>query len=451
VGNLTKNSADPDDFNRIKEIQQNNVACANIGLSDLTLSTGRTYYDRKKDICENSTHSCRYIAPKNIIDLNNSKYKYMLFTHNNNSQTNAMSHKTSLEGIFDDSLVPINTLYPDGPDQYPTMDLNLKNEIIDQMVRICKNYHPDNVEEATGELHQFLIENHIANQDIADNYSCQSVVLDSETYCKLQGLDRVCYYDTDDTYNKCKLNPNIYPVWSGQTPDAAVRLADIDICNYAGGPPTSAGSIKQKNSDYYESVKLDTDDVNQKYLKGERIINDLIHDPKLTCTSFKTPYQNREITDGSSNVGSPDFGIPVQTPDAKELCIYEEKCEDCGIRDDPIAKEMINDLNGASGNNIKEIYNNSDQTHDIKTYDIKTYENIMVSNVPLEKLEYNSGANNQRPTSTELNPLISRGVISSGDLKLINSNPLTETDFSSNLEKVSYDNYSCALKMKDNI
>ena len=73
----------------------------------------------------------------------------------------------------------------------------------------------------------------------------------------------------------------------------------------------------------------------------------------------------------------------------------------------------------------------------------------MVSNVPLEKLEYNSGANNQTPTLTELNPLISGGVRSIGDLKLINSNPLTETDFSSNLEKVSYDNYSCALKMKD--
>jgi hypothetical protein len=344
-----------------------------------------------------------------------------------------MSHKTSLEGIFDDPLIDIDALYPDGPDQYPTMDLNLNNEIIDQMVRICKNHPPDNVEEATGELHQFLIENHIANTDIADNYSCQS--LDMRTYCSLESD---CTYSDD---NKCKLNTQIYDSWSGTSQNIA---SDNDICNYAGGPPTSAGSIKQKNSDYYESVKLDTDDVNQKYLKGERIINDLIHDPKLTCTSFKTPYQNREITDGSSNVGSPDFGIPVQTPDAKELCIYEEKCEDCGIRDDPLAKEMINDLNAASGNNIKEIYNNSDQT-----YDIKTYENIMVSNVPLEKLEYNSGANNHTPTLTELNPLISGGVRSSGDLKLINSNPLTETDFSSNLEKVSYDNYSCALKMKD--
>ena len=502
VGPMDQTPVNLDDLAEIARIQENNVACANTNLKDVSS------YTDKKARCETRTdnNTCRYIAPKNIIDLNKSKYQYMLFGQNDNKKNIIEEHlQTTLSALFNSPDIETDTatnfptdwtayrdtllrmrdrgLYnePVDPHTHDMTDTELasdvepiiwRNEIVDQMVRICGEFNNQNLgsgtpttgdtlpgsiqQDADNSLHKFLTDNELVSTEELDNYSCR--LLPVEDYCLTQGLDDICEYTPSpaDPTSKCKLTDTIKSSWNN---DQSLT-DDIDICNYAGGPPNNPGSIKSINKDQYNLWKdanpNTPETIVDKINRGEPELSDIYYNPKLSCTSRKTGYQPKELkfqngdADVISDPNKDNYGLDIfvdvdgtgNKVRIPELCRREEVCKECSDINVEEMKDLIN-----INKSIKNIYHNTGGDH--STVDVITTSNITLLNLTLDDFDFLQNQPGQQAPSDISQIIDSTTHTLTGNYAATTLQQVEIDDLVPEAVSNPYNNYKCALKKYD--
>jgi len=489
-----------DDLAEIAIIQQNNIACANTNLKNVSS------YTEKKNKCEirPDSYHCKYIAPKNIIDLNKSKYQYMLFGQNDNKKTIINEHlQTTLPELFNRVGTDVetdadNTNYPTDWSTYKNSLIRMRdrglykepdpadpnthemtetelasdtepiiwrNEIVDQMVRICGEFNNQDLgtgqdrvgsrlpgsigNDADESLQKFLTDNKLVRTEDLHHYSCR--LLPVQDYCRTQGLDDICIY-----HDECKIRNEIITGWNQNSNIVQPEDLDFDICNYAGGPPDNPGSIKYINAGVYEDWKdansgidMTNFDALEFINHGEPELSDIYYDPVLSCTSRKTGYQPKELKLDDHNIISVDshknYGLDVFIDGSgnqvriPELCKHEEMCKPCGEMDSDVMIDILN-LNAS----IKKIYH---KTQDgISLFDVTTDGDVIVLN--LTSGDFNFPAT--QPEPSDISQMIES--ITNTLTDAYSGTTLRQTfdpnDFDPEAVSNSYDSKQCALRKK---
>ena len=263
------------DDDKTSQVQQNNLKCANTNLkngSDLTTTTN--LYQENKETCEGTSTQradgafCKYIPPRNIINLQKSKYQFMLFDENNSG--------TGTDPTPDPNLTTNNVIW--------------ENVILDRMKHICNQDETNGGEAdcddsgvATTELRQFLKDNDIISEDDEEKYSCKWV--DEQSYCE-------------------DLSPHIkYEGGTAQTPS----IARQSVCAYDG----SVCSLRNTTRPYFEIGSPNYD----------------ASSSQTDCNSYGATGNAYDI-----QINSDDYDPTLNNNYKPELYQYEDVCTECPDR-----------------------------------------------------------------------------------------------------------------------
>lgn len=356
------------DQDKIGLIQQNNLKCANTNLNKGNLFRPDTnnLYEENKESCEGNTDpssdnsQCEYIPPRNIINLQKSKYQFMLYDHN-------VLNGDITELPQDESLTKNNIMW--------------ENVILDKMRHICdlsareqaedggdeEIYcsDPDN-DEATVELREWLFESGLVSENNINNYACSWI--EEEDYCvnhspqinirnptgAIEESVSVCNYNTDLPQPVCELNNQIIEN-RGYDPDT-VESCDNDeiLIRNRYDPSINNGYIPDifmiddecvscpvgQSRDptdptrcfAYRCGDLNADEINRvcgpqgRIIDNDHYVNEqgecctscdgqLVRDPTdpTRCTSLSTTMV-QDVTIPEGGLGGPSVTTPMPTP-----------------------------------------------------------------------------------------------------------------------------------------
>lgn len=245
--NEWKNIGDPLTDDQINAIQQNNLKCANTNLNKgNNLGTIDNLYELNKETCEGNSQprsdeaQCKYIPPRNIINLQKSKYQFMLFNENDSDM--------SSEPTADESITENNIMW--------------ENIILDKMKHICNGGKSDGEctdnGDQTEELRDFLIDNSIILENDRDKYSCKWI--GNQDYCNKESPHvftqtntdsvSVCNYDPDT--DTCGLNNRII--------DSVNIPTEIESCNNENIILTQSSFNQGNNNGYIPDIFMIDDE-----------------------------------------------------------------------------------------------------------------------------------------------------------------------------------------------
>jgi len=327
------------DQDKISLIQQNNLRCANTNFNKGNSLDGfepdNNLYEVNKETCEGNTaprsdnSQCEYIPPRNIINLQKSKYQFMLYDHNdlNGGVT---------ELPLDEPLTKNNIMW--------------ENVILDKMRHICDSSareqaedggeeiycsDPDN-DEATVELREWLFESGLVSKNNLNNYACSWI--EEVDYCvnhspqinirnptgAIEESVSVCNYNVADSAQpRCELNNQII-VNGGYDPETVVNCDNETILMNNDYDPSI-------NNDYIPDIFMIDDECVPCPDGQSRDPNDPTQCTTLSSTMVTTTRPPRPTTDPSTSTTLtcgqqfPDYGQDLGQDLGQTVCTASSK------------------------------------------------------------------------------------------------------------------------------